>query len=240
VSGKRQNFLSKPRMYMRGSAGFTLLELVVAMSMVAVLAVSLSESMHVAFSAVKSADAAIDPPRTASVAMDFVSQDLQNALPPGTQLAGNFEATQGQDSRGHENDDLVFFSSADSPQHVDGNGDIKQIELTMEQTPDGDWVLVRRVIRNLLSETQVNPDEEILCRGVNSFTLEYSTGSQWQQTWDSTQEDNTIPAAVQVTLELQRPDTKGVMQTMRYTRVFALSCSTASTDSTVNTGVSLP
>ena len=99
---------------------------------------------------------------------------------------------------------------------------------------------MRRVIRNLLSETQVNPDEEILCRGVNSFTLAYSTGSQWQQTWDSTQEDNTIPAAVQVALELQRPDSKGVMQTIRYTRVFALSCSTASTDSTVNTGVSMP
>lgn len=239
MSGQRQNLLPKPRMYMRGS-GFTLLELVVAMSMVAVLAGSLADSMYVAFKAVKTADAAIDAPRTAAIAMDFLSQDLQNALPPGTELAGNFEATQGQDSRGHENDDLVFFTSADSPQHVDANGDIKQVELTMEQDSDGDWVLVRRVIRNLLSQTQVNPDEEIICRGVNSFTLQYSTGSQWETTWDSTQEDNTIPAAVQVTLELQRPDTKGVMQTIRYTRTFALACSTASTDPTVNTGVSMP
>jgi type II secretion system protein J len=227
-------------MYMRGYAGFTLLELVVAMSMVAVLAVSLSESMHVAFKAVSSADAAVEPSRTASIAMDFLGQDLQNALPPGTVLAGTFEGTQGQDSRGHENDDLIFFSTADSPQHVDANGETKQVELTMEQTPDGDWVLVRRVIRNLLSQTQVNPDEEVLCRGVSSFTLQYSTGSQWNTTWDSTQEDNTIPAAVQVTLELQRADTKGVMQTMRYTRVFALGCSTASTDPTVNSGVSMP
>jgi type II secretory pathway component PulJ len=209
------------------------------MSMVAVLAVSLSDSMYTAFKAVKSADAAVEPPRTASIAMDFLGQDLQNALSPGTVLVGNFEGTQSQDSRGHENDDLIFFSTSDSPQHVDANGDVKQIELTMEQTADGDWVLVRRVIRNLLAQTPVNPDEEVLCRGVSSFTLQYSTGSQWETTWDSTQEDNTIPAAVQVALELQRPDTKGVMQTLRYTRTFALGCSTAAMDPTVNTGVSM-
>jgi prepilin-type N-terminal cleavage/methylation domain-containing protein len=256
---------------MRSSRGFTLLELVIALGMVAVLAVSLYTSIHIAFAATASADAALEPPRTAELALDFIQNDFQNAMAPNadgtpyntvatsdamtglnltittstggvnqTALAGNFEALQEQDDRGHEADDVVFFTTAQASPHIDANGEIKQVEYALQRGTDGQYDLVRRVGRNLLSEQQIQPDEEVLCRGVDSFSLQYSTGSVWQDTWDSTQEDNTLPAAVQITLVLARPTGNGsATKTISFVRVIPMSCSTAALDPNVNTSISM-
>jgi prepilin-type N-terminal cleavage/methylation domain-containing protein len=250
--------------------GFTLLELVVALGMVAVLAVSLYTSLHIAFATQASADAALDPPRTAALAIDFMQNDLQNAKTPNatgdtydtvavspamqsnyssittstgantTVLAGNFEGVQAQDDRGHEADDVVFFTTAGSDKHIDANGEIKQVELTVQRSASGDYQLVRRVSRNLLSEQQVEPDVEVLCRGVSSFAIQYSTGSEWVDTWDSTQEDNDLPAAIQITLALDRPNGGGTeTETHTYTRIITVPSSTAALDPNVNSSVSM-
>jgi type II secretion system protein J len=221
-------------------SGFTLIELLVALAMVIAVAAVLASSLHIAFQATNSATAVIEPSRTADLTMQFLGGDLQNALQTSNYLVGTFEGTQGTDDRGHEADDLVFFSTADSPQHVDANGEIKQVELKIIESPSGDHLLVRQVIRNIppLSITNINPDQEVICRGVSSFSLQYYDGSNWNLTWDSTAEDNTVPVAVQVTLELDPPaNSKSPPQ--QFVRIFPLPCSTAGTDPAVNTGVSI-
>ena len=70
----------------------------------------------------------------------------------------------------------------------------------------------------------------MLCRGVTAFNLRYFDGSQWQQGWDSTAQNNELPAAVEVTLTLVRPIAAGQNQELRYVRVFPLSCSALVTD----------
>jgi prepilin-type N-terminal cleavage/methylation domain-containing protein len=274
-------------------AGFTLIELVVAMAMVAVVAMSLYSTLHTSFRLQQSADSAVEPSDTIDIAMDLIGADLQNAVSPNTTitnavniydvvnpsaanntgsssagatggmgggagigtgggaggansanaapagwvLAGPFEGTQAQGTGGMETDDLVLFTTADATPHVDGNGEIKMVELTIEQ-PQGsnEQCLVRRVTSDLTQEEPGKPDEEILCRGVTGFSLQYFDGSEWDPTWDSTQEDNTIPAAVQVTLNLSRPYNNGQTHTLTFTRVFPLSCSNAAMDSNVSTG----
>lgn len=211
---------------------FTLLELVVAMAMVAVLATSLYASLRIAFKAKASAEAAVEPPRTAELAMEFLRDDLQNAIGPNGVLAGSFVGTDGTDDRGRSADDLTFYSTADGPDHVDANGEIKGVELTVTQQPgSSDHVLVRRVIRNLLSQMAVTPDEEVLCRGVGGFNLRYFDGTNWQDSWDSTQE-NTLPAAVEVTLQLDRPAGAPDARPLQFVRVFPISCSTVTPGST--------
>jgi type II secretion system protein J len=231
----------------RSTHGFTLIELVVALAMVAIIAGSLATSLWTAYHATQRTEAAVTPSRQASIMMDYLAGDLQNALQTSTAttttttLIGNFEGTQAQDDRGHEADDVIFFATTESPQHVDANGEVKQIELTVEHiTGSNDYALVRRVTRNLLAQIQPAPDEEIICRNVSSFTLQYFDGSNWDTTWDSTQEDKTIPAAVQVKVELQDPAAAGKTPPVSYERIIPLSCSTAYFDSAVNTGVTAP
>lgn len=225
--------------------GFTLIELVISLAMVAVIAAILATSLEQAYKATRSAEAVVKPSDSAAIAIEMATVDLQDAIQPNVTLAaavplaGNFEGTQSTDARGHEADDIFFFSTADSPEHVDADGEIKQVEITVEQnTSTGEFVLIRRVLRNLLAEVQPAPDEEILCRNVDSFTVQYFDGSNWDPTWDSTQEDNTLPAAVQFTLGIDQKLPNGKTTTTTFTRIVPLACSMAALDSTVNTGVS--
>jgi prepilin-type N-terminal cleavage/methylation domain-containing protein len=230
-------------------SGFTLLELIFALLMVAMIIPMLMASLVGDYKLKSTALAAIEPPTTAEQAFDWLRIDLGDAVAPSAIAAANntptllgpFEGQPGSDDKGHRADDLVFFGVADSPQHADGNGEIKMIELTVMTTPEGDHVLVRKVTRDLISYlngSPPNPDVEVLCRGVDGFALDYFDGSNWvAQTWDSTAEDNTIPAAVRVTLTLTRPDAAGKStRSLNYSTVIALPCSTAPYDSTVNTG----
>jgi type II secretion system protein J len=226
-------------------AGFTLIELVISLAMVAIIASILAAALQRAYRATSQAQAVVGPSGQAAIALELASTDLQDAIQPnvtiaaGVALAGNFEGTQSTDSRGHEADDIFFFSTADSPEHVDADGEIKQVEITVEQNQStGEFVLVRRVLRNLLADVQPAPDEEILCRNVDSFTVQYFDGSNWNNTWDSTTEDNTLPAAVQFSLALDQTLPNGKTTTTTFTRVVPLSCSMAALDSTVNSGVS--
>lgn len=228
---------------------FTLIELIVAMGMVAILAMALYASLRIAFHAQRSAETAVEPARTAQLTFELLQQDIENAMAPNPALlgmAGNFEATQGTDNRGREDDDLNFFTTAESPQHIDANGEIKNVELTVIQPQNSDdHVLIRRVTRNLTSQVTTPPDVEVICRNVGAFTLQYFDGTNWDTSWDSTVEDNKPPVAVMVTLQLDRPiggTAPGTLpapnaptRSFTFTRVFPLACSAAMFDPQVNT-----
>ena len=227
--------------------GFTLLELMLALLIVATLVPILYNSLRVAYREKAAAEAAVEPARTAEIAMDWLRLNLGDATPPGVQvsggpllLSGSFEGTEGTDDRGREGDDLQFFTTADSPLHDTNNSEIKSVELCVMTAPNGDHVLARKIIRDLLSDQAPNPDVEVLCRGIGGFGLRYFDGTNWADTWDSTEEDNTLPAAVEVTLTLDRPNgpthNPDGSQSFRFTRVFQLPCSTAAFDSAVNSG----
>ena len=228
----------------RSATGFTLIELTVAMFLVAILSLSLYASLRIGFKARQQAEAAVEPPRTGALVLDMIGNDLSASVPPVGMVWGNttvtFEGTDATGGGGRPDDDVVFFSVADSPLHQYANGDVKSIELTVVDSPDGhDHLLVRKVNRNLLSQqTTPNPDVETLCRGVGEFNLRYYNGSAWADAWDSTQQNNTLPAAVEVTLTLERPDgpvaLSGGTRGYRFVRIVPMPCSTAAQDSTVN------
>jgi prepilin-type N-terminal cleavage/methylation domain-containing protein len=241
--------------------GFTMIELIVALGMVAVIAASLSSTLWTAYHATRQAEAAAAPSDRVDAAFQILSGDLQNALQPQLRPASYlvgipttatndeqtaFLGTQNQDNRGHAADQVVFFTTADSPVHVYANGEIKSVQyLVIQPNGSSDHVLVRRVTRNLLPPDgqTASTDEEIICTGVSSFTLQYSydgitfnPSSMSPDSWDASQEDNTIPAAVKVTLALDETQPNGKTQTASYSRIILLPCSTASLDTNVNTG----
>jgi prepilin-type N-terminal cleavage/methylation domain-containing protein len=218
----------------RRQPGFTLLELILAMAMVAMLAASLYASLRMAFKARDTATRVIGPVRAVNVAMDMIGQDLENALPPNGILAGPF---LGQPAGSADNptqfDTLEFFCIGEGPNHPGptGWGGIRKIDLGVTEAADGTPnVLVRHVTDNLLAQIVPEPAEEIICRGVKSFTLRYYDLTMgWQDLWDSTQMGDVLPVAVEVTMEVQWPPAKpgeALSQEPGYkmTRIYWLPC----------------
>jgi type II secretion system protein J len=217
---------------------FTLLEVLVATLLTALLVGSLYASLSTAFKARRSALAANGPVRKTCIALELISEDLRSAVIPNTVTAGVTSgqaglvlagAFQGQDAQGdgdRDADTLVFHSVANSPEPAELIGDIKKVELACEPAADGlSQNLVRRVTTNLLAPVVPEPQTEILCRGVRAFNLRYFDGSDWLDTWDSTTINNALPLAIEVTLQLDPEPAQAASQAgYLATRVLLVPC----------------
>jgi prepilin-type N-terminal cleavage/methylation domain-containing protein len=196
----------------RRRTGFSLLELTLAMSIAAMLAVTLYTAMAAAVKARRSINNAIEPTRAVNIAGEMITEDFKNVpqLHAGG-LADSFEAVHQTGLPGGDNDTVQFYTigsdatgsaTDDTSPLLEG---IRRVELAVK-TDVNPPVLVRRVTRNLLAPTLPVPEEEILCTGVRAFSLRYFDGSVWQTDWDSTQLGDVLPFAVQIVLDLDDPN----------------------------------
>ncbi|HEY7087382.1 MAG TPA: type II secretion system protein GspJ [Tepidisphaeraceae bacterium] len=212
---------------------FTLLELILAMAMVAMLSLTLYATFNVAWKAKRRAEATVRPTRTIAIAIDMITRDLDSMVPPNPQsattanlyLAGPFVGEQ-DGGVGSEADWVEFCclgSDATGINVGSGTGLGTGVAAPTDDNPTAegirrvDWglrtdvtpsVLVRRVTRNLLAPTDVDPEEQVICRNVKSFSVKYFDGQDWYEDWDSTQQqDNAIPLLVQVDLVINQEPT---------------------------------
>lgn len=216
----------------RKTRGFTLLEMLAATAIMAVLAGSLYASLYIAFKARRSALSSVETVRTAAGSMDLIRADLQSAMIPNGILAGGFVG-QSKAASGSAADTLSFYASAMDIEPRPGVGDVKKIEYSCEPGADSnEAVLVRRITTNLLAPTVPQPAQEIVCRGVRTFTLRYFDGANWQDNWDSGAQGNILPAAVEVTMEFQGGSGRAACQV---SRIFLIPCAQGS-DATAPAG----
>jgi type II secretion system protein J len=213
--------------------GFSLLELLIALSMASMLMLALYTAMRVTLKARDAATAAVDPVRSATIAMDLIQQDFEAVPPPAPSdtstniLFGPFYGEHQAGGRG-DNDNVEFCSIGADP--IDGDvtqapplsEGVRKIEFYVTQDNGQSPLLVRRVTRNLLPASEAPYDEEVLCKDVRSFSLRYFDGTTWQEGWDSTLYDDSLPLSVAVTLELGEANSDKPGQ--RISRVIALPC----------------
>ena len=226
--------MSEPR---RQPGAFTLLELLVALAMTAVLAGSLYATLHVAFRAQRTAQAAVDEVRKVELAVELIRADLESAVVPRGILAGAFTGEDSVDQRGLPTDVLTLHAAVSGAHAAEGRGDIRMVEFACGSGGDRRGMnLLRRVTWNLLSTRTLEAEEEVLCRDVRSFDVKYFDGVDWLDYWDSGLQDNTLPLAVQVSLELIDPNRGGQdVKGQWVTRVFRLPCSSLASGLQVET-----
>lgn len=213
--------------------GFTLLEMLVATALFAVLAGSLYASLHIAFKARDSATAALDPARRLELALNLLEQDLRSAMIPKGILAGSFTGLDGKDASGNESDCLVLCCTT-SEAAYQGAADVKKVELSCEQSAQaGEQVLLRRITNNLLSPRTLEPRVEVICRSVRAFNLRFFDGLDWQDIWDAGAYDNTLPPAVEVTIEINTNRPTRQAGIYRMSRIILIPCGTAASTTTV-------
>jgi prepilin-type N-terminal cleavage/methylation domain-containing protein len=192
------------------SKGFTLLELLVAMTLMVVVASCLYTALYTGFRAQRSALSAVYPTSQAMDAIELLKQDIYGVLPPTGVLAGAFIGTDLRGLKGADTDSLEFYTTQIYASGSETVGGIGKIELGLEQDLDSDlygntrdsYKLVRRVSTNLLSPKVIDPNEQVLCRNVVSLNLRYFDGTGWVDEWDSTEDANSLPLAVEIDIQV--------------------------------------
>ena len=250
----RPSILSARRKPTASRRGFTMLELLVAITIAAVVAGSLYSGLRIGFRAQANAESSVEPVRTAELAMGLLRPDFESAVPATGTLQGAFLGTDGTGEGGLDADSVEFYTLGDpldavlsantsgaSPgvagmSALQGaaspalpGGEVRRVQIGLLPSATGQ-VLVRRVYTNLLAQAEEEPYDEVVCRGVASLNLRYWDGLTWQDNWDSTTIENNIPSAVEVTIDLRRVQ-YGQETVLRFVRVFKLSCSTLTAQS---------
>ena len=210
--------------------GFTLLELLVAMTLMVVTASCLYTALYTGFKSRQSALAAIEPTSQALNAIELLKQDIYGVLPPTGVLAGPFVGSNSRSSKGAAADTIEFHTTQVYGSTGRPTGGIGKVVLALEdddrsRNPVG-YRLVRRVTTNLLSPRSVDPDEQVLCRHVMSLNLRYFDGDRWLDEWDSTADANSLPKAVEIDIELANNIriSNGSMEKRRLVQSFAVPC----------------
>jgi general secretion pathway protein J len=199
---------------------FTLLEVLVALLIVSVLVAAVYSSLTLAMAAREKAEQAIKPARAAELALERMRVDLSSALPPVGLLAGEFVGeVDSQTGVGQGESHAIRFhaktgavghiAAADYDREPDApTDDIQMIEWEFVQSSsDEPGTLVRRVTSNLLASTAAEPQEQVLCRNVRSLVFRYYDGTDWIESWDSAQYEDSLPIAVEATMEMVEPTT---------------------------------
>ncbi len=213
---------------------FTLLEVLVAMTIMTIIGASLYTSLNLAFRVRDSAEAAVDEVRALEIAVSLIKEALMSAMPPSGVLAGAFEGEDAQGSEGGDADTLSFYSSDNVPEEGDIACDVRQVEFALVEREDGeDTVMVRNITTNLLSPRTLDPEEEILCGDIASLNFRYYDGTDWQDDWDSGDNDNSLPEAVEITLTRAAADPDDDSEGYAMTQTVMLPCGGGEEESSV-------
>ncbi len=98
--------------------------------------------------------------------------------------------------------------------------------------------LVRTLTRNLLASTEAETVEERLLHGVDSLELYYYDGETWQDSWDGTTQEETMPGAVKFVIGFAPPqeNERGNLPLEVVAPVIVRSASTSETGQTAGDG----
>ena len=185
------------------STGFTLIEVLLALSICAVVLVIISSVFAGALKLQERASANVDKSLPIERALSLMRKDLKNSVAPGGMLAGPLQS--GSMAAGVDaNNGIQIYTTTGLITPNSPWSEIQKVTYGLQSSSDSDSNgkdLVRTVTRNLLSTSAADEDDQFLASGVESLNFTYFDGSSWLDTWDDTTQTN-LPLAVRVNLQL--------------------------------------
>lgn len=181
---------------------FTLVELLAALAIVVVLIAALLFAFHSALMFREHADAAATADIPVQHGLADMERDISCVVPPDGGLSSVFlgQTVQDKDTRA---DTLELCTASNSPRSGVFGSDIIEVVYQLEASADGQSQnFVRSVYRNLLAPQTEEPEDTILMRNARSLQFSYFDGTDWVDSWDASQQDNAVPQAIHMRLEL--------------------------------------
>lgn len=196
-------------------AGFTLVEILLAMTVAAILLVAIQSIFFGALRLRNTTTERIEEDLVLQRTLAIVRKDLAGVVVPGKVLLGEFQSVPASEltketTQGDRISPDIYTTSG----KIDGWNPFSEVQLVSyylrsEDGTTGTKSLVRVVTRNLLPVQEVEQAEQVLMGGIAEAYMEYYDGTTWTDTWDSTT-TATLPTAIRFVL--QKASAKGQVQ----------------------------
>jgi type II secretion system protein J len=183
--------------------GFTLIEMLIAVSIFSILLVCIHTVFYTALRLRNTATESLEASLPLEQACNVIQHDLSNIV---TTTNGVFLGPLQTTTPTNTLPDQIgphFYTTGGELDGMVPWGNVEQIDYLLSAPTNGyrgpGRDLIRAVTRNLLPVTLLpQPDEKhSLLSGVQNLTFLYYDGTTWQPTWDTTQETN-LPTAIKV------------------------------------------
>lgn len=183
---------------------FTLLEVLLAFAMFALLVTALQSLLFSSFRLVDRANQTSNRISTRAYVENILRRDLISTVTPGGILQGEMICSSERGMQSQQ--DRFEFYTASNPlnMHLPWS-DVQKVIYSVQpaQRSDGtrSQALVRTTVNNLLTTTQETSSQEYLMPDVNRLEFSFFDGSVWQQAWDSTIQDPSMPIAIRARVD---------------------------------------
>jgi general secretion pathway protein J len=206
--------MNRRRPSLRSTRGFTLLELLIATAVAAIVLLAINTTFFGALRLHNTTHEKIDSDLTQQRALGIVRRDLAGLMLPtggnGTVLAGPLQTTEFSSSPNDPAGDRVSADFYTNSGRIDGwnpFSEVQKIAYYLAPSTDGTngKSLVRAITRNLLPVQETGPDDQqVILADVASAEIEFYDGTDWVRDWDSTG-TSTLPTAIKFRLVMARP-----------------------------------
>lgn len=169
--------------FVRGSVrsgGFTLIEILIASALMAIILVSGYVCLEAAISTRKLIEPRIEIIQNARVAMALMTADLRSACP----LSPDYDFLGTHRMLGDVQADNIDFATHNYTPARRGEGDFCQTSLFVEPDPEsGDYTLWRRRNPRIGLNPLAGGSREEIATGLRGVKFEYYDGIDWYDTW---------------------------------------------------------
>jgi type II secretion system protein J len=197
---------------MHNMHAFTLIEMVLAIGVAAIVLIAVNAVLFTSLHLREVTADTVDAATPVDQAVTFLRRDLECVVTPtnGTSkvLSGDFKVGN-VTSLGVPEPVAVEMFTATGALSVNAPwGDIQRVTYELKQPTDRSAAgkdLVRSVVRNLLTMTTPDVENQLMLSGVASIKFTCFDGAQWQDTWDTTSMtsvNTNLPLAVRVDIQM--------------------------------------
>jgi len=189
----------------RPAGAFTLIELLLAISIMSMILAAMSGILYIAFRLQSGVTDALEQSMPVEQALTFIQRDLANLVcnnaSNNVMLIGSFQTiNQTNVLPGQIGPD--FYTTGGEPDGLVPWGDIEKVDYLLAASTNRALAgrdLVRAVTRNLLPVISPAPPDQktVLLSGVDNVLLMYYDGQSWDENWDSTQQTN-LPCGIKM------------------------------------------
>jgi type II secretion system protein J len=191
---------------------FTLIEMILAIGVAAMVLIAVNTALFASLRLRDATQNVVDAAAPLDQTVSFIRRDLQCMVTPtnGTSkvLSGSFRAGNISSAGVTESVAVEMFTATGTLSANAPWADIQRVTYELKQPNDRNAVgrdLYRSVVRNLLSLTTPDVQDQLMLSGVQDIKFTCFDGAVWQETWDTTgltSTETNLPLAVRVDIQM--------------------------------------